>query len=182
MGQRPVPHPGYQYPGLVLVLRQGWGELIGAVPEPLMLWFTRFRGGEHLFASAGEGTGLVLFLRPGWANTALTHQQFCLTEKERTFPTTAHCRGGRGASQTAGFTFSRTGCLSSSPYRWHCPWLRVSQGLLCCPSSGWAHCFPGRPSPKTPILYVPPRGAHHRGWSNRRLCLTVCSLALRTMA
>ena len=33
-----LPYPGY--PGIVLALRQGWGELIRATP--LRLWFTQF--------------------------------------------------------------------------------------------------------------------------------------------
>lgn len=37
-----LPYPGY--PGMVLALRQGWGELIRATP--LRLWFTRFDSSE----------------------------------------------------------------------------------------------------------------------------------------
>lgn len=35
-----LPYPGY--PGMVLALKQGWGELIRATP--LRLWFTQFKG------------------------------------------------------------------------------------------------------------------------------------------
>lgn len=39
-----LPYPGY--PGMVLALRQGWGELIRATP--LRLWFTRFDSSERV--------------------------------------------------------------------------------------------------------------------------------------
>ena len=83
-----LPYPGY--PGMVLALRQGWGELIRATP--LRLWFTRFDSSERVTLVPihweDEGLGPFTSQAPGRSNNPLfSHQQFCLAEG--TFPTCA---------------------------------------------------------------------------------------------